>query len=239
MSLACLERFTLLACGDGKRLWAAYASGMPSRGSWDRSWRRGSGAPRVADGPAIEDAELASQQNKTLIAILNMYLANIYVFGVGEDIDEDEINLIASKKDKEKHVFKLENPEKLAETFEQMIGRGQQSRKIRLSVMAMTRRDESDSVGLCGLYREYNKESESEKTKKEKYPWHVSITITRQSGKEDCKGAVVSERHVLTAAHCFTTEEQAKDVKVIIDDSTIGTPGRSTGQKPSLVEQLQ
>ncbi|MGH0148883.1 UNVERIFIED_CONTAM: hypothetical protein FKN15_049130 [Acipenser sinensis] len=177
---------------------------------------------------------------------------DIYVFGVGEDIDEDEINLIASKKDKEKHVFKLENPkklaetfeqmigepmsevhklenpEKLAETFEQMIGRGQQSHKIRLSVMAMTRRDESDSVGLCGLYRESDKESESEKTKKEKYPWHVSITITRQSGKEDCKGAVVSERHVLTSAHCFTTEEQAKDVKVIIDDSTIGTPGRST-----------
>ncbi|XP_058866704.1 complement factor B-like [Acipenser ruthenus] len=165
--------------------------------------------------------EDAVRQMRSLLGITNPghireEFLDIYVFGVGEDIDEDEINLIASKKDKEKHVFKLENPEKLAETFEQMI-------------------DESDSVGLCGLYREYDKESESEKTKKEKYPWHVSITITRQSGKEDCKGAVVSERHVLTSAHCFTTEEQAKDVKVIIDDSTIGTPGRS---KVKDVEQI-
>ncbi|MGH0125935.1 UNVERIFIED_CONTAM: hypothetical protein FKN15_025155 [Acipenser sinensis] len=32
---------------------------MSSRGSLDRSWRRGSGSPRATDGPAIEDAELA------------------------------------------------------------------------------------------------------------------------------------------------------------------------------------
>ncbi|XP_058866735.1 complement factor B-like isoform X2 [Acipenser ruthenus] len=70
--------------------------------------------------------EDAVKQIRALLGITNPghireEFLDIYVFGVGEDIEEEEINLIASKKDNEKHVFKLENPKKLAETFEQMI----------------------------------------------------------------------------------------------------------------------
>ncbi|MGH0125043.1 UNVERIFIED_CONTAM: hypothetical protein FKN15_043952 [Acipenser sinensis] len=50
----------------------ACMSGMTSRGSKDSSWRRGSGAPRAADGPATEEAELtlASEEvSKCLVAM--------------------------------------------------------------------------------------------------------------------------------------------------------------------------
>ncbi|CAI9582523.1 unnamed protein product, partial [Staurois parvus] len=40
---------------------------------------------------------------------------DIYVFGLGDDISQDELNDIASKKDKEKHVFQMKDINKLKE----------------------------------------------------------------------------------------------------------------------------
>ncbi|MGH0131041.1 UNVERIFIED_CONTAM: hypothetical protein FKN15_052731 [Acipenser sinensis] len=62
---------TQQSCGNwnspGERLREACGPGMSSRGSWDSSWRRASGAPRAANGPATEDVELA------LVALSNLF----------------------------------------------------------------------------------------------------------------------------------------------------------------------
>ncbi|MBN3293409.1 CFAB factor, partial [Polypterus senegalus] len=126
---------------------------------------------------------------------------DIYGFGVGTDVDKELINKLTSKKNNENHYFLLQSPELLRETFDKMI-------------------DESDSVALCGLYKdtEEQKLKQGDYKRQEHYPWHVSIQITRQGKAESCKGSIVGNKHVLTAAHCFTTEDDQTNVKVLIDD---------------------
>ncbi|XP_066543274.1 complement factor B isoform X2 [Amia ocellicauda] len=124
---------------------------------------------------------------------------DIYAFSVGSDPQEEELLKLVSQKPEEKHFFKLENINDLHKTFALMI-------------------DESDSVGLCGLYRNYDVSGEADKTKREKFPWLVSIKITR-STVESCKGSLVSPLFVLTAAHCFRSGDRADQVTIEIDDN--------------------
>ncbi|XP_004598821.1 complement factor B [Ochotona princeps] len=118
---------------------------------------------------------------------------DVYVFGVGPLVEAANINALASKKDNEQHVFRVKDMENLEDVFYQMI-------------------DETKSLGLCGMVWEHR-----EGTDYHKQPWHAKISITRpQKGHETCMGAVVSEYFVLTAAHCFTVDDQAHSIKISI-----------------------
>uniref|UniRef100_A0A2K6K6N1 Complement C2 n=1 Tax=Rhinopithecus bieti TaxID=61621 RepID=A0A2K6K6N1_RHIBE len=118
---------------------------------------------------------------------------DIYVFGVGPLVDDVNINALASKKDSEKHVFKVKDMENLEDVFFQMI-------------------DESQSLSLCGMVWEHRKGTDYHKQ-----PWQAKISVTRPSkGHESCMGAVVSEYFVLTAAHCFTVDDKEHSIKVSV-----------------------
>uniref|UniRef100_A0A8C3YP08 Complement factor B n=1 Tax=Catagonus wagneri TaxID=51154 RepID=A0A8C3YP08_9CETA len=116
---------------------------------------------------------------------------DIYVFGVGPLVNQENINALASKKDREQHVFKLKDVDNLEDVFIQML-------------------DESRTLGLCGMVWEHK-----EGTDYHKQPWHAKISVTRPlKGHESCMGAVVSEYFVLTAAHCFTVDDEKHSIKV-------------------------
>ncbi|KAM5287245.1 complement factor B isoform 3-T3 [Hipposideros larvatus] len=118
---------------------------------------------------------------------------DIYVFGVGPLVNQENINALASKKDKEQHVFKVKDMENLENVFIQML-------------------DETRTLGLCGMVWEHK-----EATDYHKQPWQAKISVTRPlKGHENCMGAVVSEYFVLTAAHCFTVDDQKHSIKVSV-----------------------
>ncbi|XP_053577950.1 complement factor B [Bombina bombina] len=107
---------------------------------------------------------------------------DIYVFGLGERIDQIEINDLASKKDNEVHNFHLENADGMKKAFDNMI-------------------DEAGAMDMCGLSKYHSEDPE------EKYPWISKITITRLGAEEKCKGSIVTEYYILTAAHCFIVDD--------------------------------
>ncbi|XP_042638313.1 complement factor B [Orycteropus afer afer] len=124
---------------------------------------------------------------------------DIYVFGIGPLVDQANINALASKKDKEQHVFKVKDMDHLEDVFYQMI-------------------DESKSLGLCGMVWEHRKATDFHRQ-----PWQVKISVTRPGkGLETCMGAVVSEYYVLTAAHCFTVEDELHSIKVSVAKDETG-----------------
>nr|AAP92654.1 Da1-24 [Rattus norvegicus] len=119
---------------------------------------------------------------------------DVYVFGVGPLVDPVNINALASKKNNEQHVFKVKDMEDLENVFYKMI-------------------DETKSLGLCGMVWEHQKGGDYYKQ-----PWQAKISVTRPlKGHENCMGAVVSEYFVLTAAHCFTVEDQKHSIKVNVE----------------------
>ncbi|XP_041490361.1 complement factor B [Microtus oregoni] len=116
---------------------------------------------------------------------------DVYVFGIGPLVDPVNINALASKKNNEQHVFRVKDMEDLENVFYKMI-------------------DETKSLGLCGMVWEHR-----DGTDYHKQPWQAKISVTRPlKGHENCMGAVVSEYFVLTAAHCFTVEDEKHSIKV-------------------------
>ncbi|XP_072517441.1 complement factor B-like isoform X2 [Salminus brasiliensis] len=119
---------------------------------------------------------------------------DIYVFGVGEDAEDvrENVDEWVTKRDNEKHLFLLEDMENVQKTFDEMI-------------------DESTSVGLCGLYKNYN--DENNEIGRQGYPWMIKFSVTRDEGKtSNCLGSLVTPSFILTAAHCFKFEDAADKI---------------------------
>ncbi|XP_060549344.1 uncharacterized protein LOC117667888 [Pantherophis guttatus] len=119
---------------------------------------------------------------------------DVYVFAVGNQINKESMNALASKKPGEEHFFIMKKLGDLQEAFDKMI-------------------DESEALSMCGLAREHKAEDQM------KNPWNTKITIRRTGGTgfDNCKGTIVSEYFILTAAHCFTIDDTADQIRVTID----------------------
>ncbi|XP_058613558.1 complement factor B-like [Onychostoma macrolepis] len=103
---------------------------------------------------------------------------DLYVFGVGEDVNQEDINGLVSQRDQEKYFFKLQDLTKIQEMFDDMI-------------------DESTSVGLCGIVWE------GLQNKRRAFPWLAQINVAHPPKSSNCMGSLVSSSYILTAAHCF------------------------------------
>ncbi|KAI5757078.1 C2 [Gulo gulo luscus] len=118
---------------------------------------------------------------------------DIYAIGVGKlDVDWRELNELGSKKDGERHAFILQDTEALYQVFEHM-----------LDVSQLT-----DTI--CGVGNMSANASVQERT-----PWHVTI---KPRGQETCRGALISDQWVLTAAHCFRNAENSSLWRVSVGD---------------------
>ncbi|KAF6112942.1 hypothetical protein HJG60_001807 [Phyllostomus discolor] len=112
----------------------------------------------------------------------NDYL-DIYAIGVGKlDVDWRELNQLGSKKDGERHAFILQDTKALYQVFEHM-----------LDVSQLT-----DTI--CGVGNMSANASAQERT-----PWHVTI---KPRSLQTCRGSLISDQWVLTAAHCFRSDDK-------------------------------
>ncbi|XP_072302249.1 complement factor B-like [Eucyclogobius newberryi] len=122
---------------------------------------------------------------------------DIYIFGVGTQIYDTNLQSLTFGPPEQPHYFRLKN-EKLHETLAEII-------------------DEEDIKGLCGLHRNYGDMSTFQ-AKRNKYPWFLSISVMTEGPTSLCLGSLVSPRFVLTAAHCFTLDHLILKVNVEIED---------------------
>uniref|UniRef100_A0A8C1P9C4 C3/C5 convertase n=1 Tax=Cyprinus carpio TaxID=7962 RepID=A0A8C1P9C4_CYPCA len=118
---------------------------------------------------------------------------DLYVFGVGDDVNQEDINGLVSQRDQEKYFFKLQDLTEVQEMFDDMI-------------------DESTSVGLCGIVWE------GLENKRCAFPWLAQINIQVSS---NCMGSLVSESYILTAAHCFKEEDTPYRITVKLEKDLV------------------
>ncbi|CDR17619.1 unnamed protein product [Oncorhynchus mykiss] len=103
-----------------------------------------------------------------------------------DNVNKNELNLIASRKRHEKHLFILKDYKQLGEVFNSMIS--------------------DKSVTMCGVAQEdvsENQEVFGPTKKAYTRPWHVNV-ITTGVKSETCQGSIVTQNWILTAAHCFS-----------------------------------
>ncbi|XP_029625891.1 complement factor B [Salmo trutta] len=126
---------------------------------------------------------------------------DVYVFGVGSEIFDEDIVPLVTKRNDERHYFKVKNAIELEKTFDEII-------------------DESKIVGLCGLHRNYD--SGTADTIRQRYPWMARIDNTHEDGTASkCMGSLVTRRFILTAAHCFKFEDKADKIRVTIGKNQV------------------
>ncbi|CAG00502.1 unnamed protein product [Tetraodon nigroviridis] len=121
---------------------------------------------------------------------------DIYIFGIGAEIYESDLRPLTAGTGGE-HFFKLMEIQNLQETFDNII-------------------DEEEVVGLCGLHKDYD--TGLADSTRNMFPWKAAITVQREGNTKYCLGSLVSPQFILTAAHCFTFDDESKHVTVEIDD---------------------
>ncbi|XP_026090411.1 complement factor B-like [Carassius auratus] len=141
---------------------------------------------------------------------------DLYLFGVGDDVNQEDINGLVSQRDQEKYFFKLKDLTEVQAMFDDMI-------------------DESTSVGLCGIVWE------GLENKRRAFPWLAQINIAHPSTSKgsNCMGSLVSSSYILTAAHCFKKGDTPdriivkleKDLVVKVKNYTIHPDYRPTAKQ--------
>ncbi|XP_029964019.1 complement C2 [Salarias fasciatus] len=132
-------------------------------------------------------------------------MLDVYVFGVGENVNRAELDALASKKSDEQHFFVLKNFEVLGNVFNSIIS--------------------DESVTMCGIAQEsITEEERKEGVKANTEPWHVTLQSPEWGPEKKCRGSIVSQNWVLTAAHCFakvSSGRVAKDVSIEYGDGSL------------------
>nr|XP_055051749.1 complement C2 isoform X1 [Misgurnus anguillicaudatus] len=114
-------------------------------------------------------------------------LLDVYVFAVGDKINKEELNTIASCKKHEKHMFVLKTYDHLGSVFNNMIN--------------------DSAVTKCGVAQEETASFKKAYTK----PWHVKIFYFGSTTKT-CRGSILTESWVLTAAQCLVRVNNDKSL---------------------------